>query len=272
MARHDAWAGRLEPAIERQRDVVEGYREQLGPYHSKTSDGLLRLANMLSEDGEHQGAQRVYQEARDVLVHAYGPGHPRVADLIANAAIDQLESGHVEDARTSFVEAEAIYLASLGPEASMLLKVHMGLVQVALASGDTDQAAERAERAVEMASSEKFSTSERLGALALFAMAAAASGDHDQAIASCREYLQQAREPSVSSSFQINALYTRQMLVEQLLELDRKNEAASEARGLLVELSHHADDQGLVTLGDSARAALARAVASGSEPGSSTGV
>ena len=248
-----AWqAGRTQEAIEGQAQVVEWVRETFGDEHLRTADAEQRLANMLSDAGRYADAQARYSQALAVLERTLGREHPELARVWFDIGVAHRDAGHTAEAVHALEQAERLFEAAVGARAPEQLDIHELLSHLAWAGGDLDEAKRRADLALELSELPGVSASERLDALVLHANVDAKREDHAAAERSCRAVLELLETGSFGPDGQIRGLYTRMMLVEQLLALGRLAEAEAEAQRLLADLALRDDDESLAGLRDEA--------------------
>ncbi|MCH9687017.1 MAG: protein kinase [Deltaproteobacteria bacterium] len=234
------WAKRFDEAIELQQAAVDGYSEQLGPLHPKTTDALLSLANMLGTAGRHDEAQQHYTEARATLVRIYGEDHPHVADVVVDVAIDLYSAGRVEEARERFLEGEQLIIAWAGERALALIVVNNALASIAMSDQRWEEAKRRAQKVLSLTEAEDADRGPRLDALAVLGMLAQRDFGDAEAVEYYRESLQIVARGNVASRYMEQALYTRFALVKALLFLERWDEAEHEVEELGSALSREA--------------------------------
>lgn len=213
-----AWnAGDSKKASELQRVVVAG-RERSAEYEDEPHllRALSALAGMLDDAGQHDAAREIDDDLHARLLRSYGPQHPRVADNRFNVAVSYLNAQQFDLAAERALEAEAIYLETLGPRSPVLFPVNKILIAVALANGDHDSAHKRAEVLAELGAMDGVSPGYRLDALGILAQVAQLQGQHAEAAAHYDAYLlafRQTPDPGHASKvFVARIAYAEQLL------------------------------------------------------------
>ncbi|MEM6995193.1 MAG: serine/threonine-protein kinase [Myxococcota bacterium] len=147
-------AGDYEATRAAYRRALELARLAYGEQHPTAADVLTNLGGLACAREEHAECDRVANEALAIHEATLGPDHPSVADDTTLLGLAAAARGDYARALAHFERADTIYAANEGTRTDAArLAVLDGLSNLQLTTGDTDGAADYAQRSLDVARS-----------------------------------------------------------------------------------------------------------------------
>jgi tetratricopeptide (TPR) repeat protein len=130
--------GEAEPLL---REVLQGYRETLGPKHPDTLTSMNNLAGLYKAQGRYGEAEPLLREALQIRCETLGPKHPDTLGSMNNLAELYQSQGRTGDAEPLYREVLQISRETLGPAHPHTLGTQTNLVVLLAAEGRIPAAA-----------------------------------------------------------------------------------------------------------------------------------
>ena len=98
-------AGEVETAAQLCFHIVRHRRSAHGDHHPRTQAALRKLASLTLDSGDAAGAEPLYLELLDEMIHQLGARHPRTLSAMVDLAMAQREVGKLEEVEGTLREA-----------------------------------------------------------------------------------------------------------------------------------------------------------------------
>jgi tetratricopeptide (TPR) repeat protein len=110
---------------------------------------MFNLANLLSDEGRHAEAEKLYRETLTIQLRTYGPEHPRTLLSKSGLADELFKEGHVREAERLNRETLAAMVRVIGPQHPSTLVCQSNLAQDLIGEGRYAEAEKIAREAFE---------------------------------------------------------------------------------------------------------------------------
>jgi CHAT domain-containing protein/tetratricopeptide (TPR) repeat protein len=139
--------GRLAEAERSHEEALDVYRSLYGNQHPRVASMLQNLGALYRDSRDSLVTTLVLEQALDIVVRTRGADDPRRVRALLTFADWKLSTGYVESARSAYEDADAIVVASFGPDHADRIEPLRGVARCRAIEGDLETAIVSLERA-----------------------------------------------------------------------------------------------------------------------------